>query len=167
MRTGIKTIVAALLFAGLTWDAVAADPLRAGISAYNRKDYVAAARLFSPLARHGNAKAQSYLGFMYSTGRGVPKSYAAAAWWARRAAEQGEPGAQYLLGLMYDKGQGVPQDYVEAYMWLNLSSGQARPPGRKFGARMRDALATKMTYEELALAQHRSVTWYALRERRR
>ncbi len=167
MRKTVRTIVASLLFAVAALAPAYADSFQSGVAAYNHKNYVAAARLFLPLANHGHVRAQSYLAFMYSTGHGVPKNYVAAAWWAKRAAKQGEPGAQYLLGLMYDKGQGVPQDYVAAYMWLNLSSAHAPPSGRKHGALIREAVATKMTYEQLAEAQHRSLAWIPVRERRR
>ena len=52
-----------------------AASLRAGMAAYNREDFNAAATIFRPLALAGDARAQSYLGYMYSTGRGVPQDY--------------------------------------------------------------------------------------------
>lgn len=115
-------------------------------------------------AEQGDPRAQSRLAYMYWAGRGVPKNDVFAAGWALRAAMQGEPRAQYLLGLLYDRGHGVPQSYVAAYMWLNLSSVRA-PSSRPFIARMRDALATKMTHDELFEAQQRSVVWIPVRER--
>jgi hypothetical protein len=60
----------------------------------------------------------------------------------------------------------VPQDYVEAYMWLNLSAAHAPPSSRRFSAQIREALATKMTYEELYDAQLRSYFWRPAQERR-
>ncbi|WP_246648815.1 tetratricopeptide repeat protein [Bradyrhizobium canariense] len=68
--------------------------------------------------------------------------------WYRRAAEQGDTRAQYSLGLLYDRGFGVPQDIVEASKWLNLSTAAAPPPVREPGARIRDAVTTKMTRGE-------------------
>src|SRR5436190_8733450 len=76
-------------------------------------------------AEGGNARAQTRLGFMHETGRGVPQDYVVAAMWYRDAAEQGEPGAQHLLGLLYDKGFGVPLDLIEALKWVNLAAGRA------------------------------------------
>ncbi|WP_354095625.1 tetratricopeptide repeat protein [Bradyrhizobium sp. RT10b] len=64
-------------------------------------------------------RAQSHLGFMFETGRGVPQNYTEAAMWYRRAADSL---AQYSLGLLYDRGQGVPRDIVEASKWLNLAA---------------------------------------------
>ena len=76
---------------------VPAQSLRQGVSAFKRQDYVAASRSFIPLAERGNAAAQSYLGYMFETGRGVPQNYTEAAMWYRRAAEQGDGLAQYSL----------------------------------------------------------------------
>jgi hypothetical protein len=158
--------VGCLFLAFSAWAPAHAGSLRSGIAAYNRADYVTAMRHFLPLAERGNARAQAYLGFMYSTGRGVPKNYVAAALWTERAAQQGDVAAQYQLGLMYDKGHGVPLDFVEAYKWFNLSSADSRSRGREFGARLREAVATKLTHEELAEAQYRSTAWFPIRERR-
>src|SRR5215468_6513355 len=116
--------VVALLLSG-AGHAAYAQSLRDGVSAYNRQDYVRASGIFIPLAERGVAPAQTWLGFMFQTGRGVPQNYTEAAMWFRRAAEQGDSLAQYSLGLLYDKGQGVPQDIVEAGKWLNLSAAAA------------------------------------------
>ena len=67
-----------------------AQSLGQGVAAFKRQDYVAASRSFIPLAERGDASAQSYLGFMFETGRGVPQNYTEAAMWYRRAAEQGD-----------------------------------------------------------------------------
>ena len=85
-----------------------AQSLRDGVAAYNRQDFVRASNIFIPLAERGVAPAQTWLGFMFQTGRGVPQNYTEAAMWYRRAAEQGDSLAQYSLGLLYDKGQGGP-----------------------------------------------------------
>ena len=58
-----------------------ADPVADGIAAYHRKDYATAHRLWRPLAERGNAGAQSNLGVLYATGRGVPKSKELAYMW--------------------------------------------------------------------------------------
>src|ERR1017187_8786599 len=52
-----------------------AASFRQGVSAFNRADYLSASRVFIPLAEQGVAAAQSYLGFMFETGRGVPQNY--------------------------------------------------------------------------------------------
>lgn len=137
----------------------------AGERAYYRGDYVRAAYLLLPKADAGAAVAQSFLGYQYQYGLGVPKSYEEAARWFHRAAEQGEPTAQFFLGLLYDRGQGVAEDPVEAEKWLDLAAARAPKLKREYWATMRDAIAGKMTMDELAEARRRAVTWYPLRER--
>lgn len=141
-----------------------AQSFRQGVSAFQRQDYVTASRIFISLAERGNAPAQTYLGFLFETGRGVPMNYTEAAMWYRRAAEQGDSRAQYSLGLLYDRGQGVPQDIVEASKWLNLSTAASPPRVRESRARIRDAVTTKMTRGEIAQARLRALEWAPSRE---
>ena len=155
--------VLALVLA-LAATAANAQSLGQGLSAFQRQDYVTASRIFIPLAERGNAAAQSYLGFLFETGRGVPQNFTEAAMWYRRAAEQGDSRAQYSLGLLYDRGQGVPQDIVEASKWLNLSTAAAPPRVRESRARIRDAVTTKMTRGEIAQARLRALEWAPSRE---
>ena len=97
---------------------------------------------------------------MYETGRGLPQNYFEAAKWYSRAAVQGDGWAQFELGMLYNKGEGVVRDLVQSYMWLTLSASQAVGDDRDFKARMRDALASKMTPEQVAAAQEMARTWY-------
>src|SRR5450631_3679914 len=142
-----------------------AASFRQGISAFDRQDYVAASQIFIPLAEQGVPAAQSYLGFMFETGRGVPQNYTEAAMWFRRAAEQGDSLAQYSLGLLYDRGFGVPRDVVEASKWLNLAAAAAPRRAREARARIRDAVTTKMTRGEIARSRSRALEWAPSRER--
>jgi len=103
------------------------DPLEDGIAAYQRGDFVAALRLFQPLAERGDASAQCNLGVMYEQGRGVAQNYREAMKWFRLAAVQGNASAQSNLGVMYYKGQGIAQDYGEAMRWYRLAAGQRNP----------------------------------------
>ncbi len=150
------------VFAG---DVAEAATFRQGVSAFSRQQYLLASQIFFPLAEQGDPAAQSYLGFMFETGRGVPQNYTEAAMWYRRSAEQGDSLAQYSLGLLYDKGQGVPQDIVEANKWLNLSTASAPRGAREARARLRDAVTTKMTRGEIARARLRALEWVPTRER--
>jgi TPR repeat protein len=146
-------------FLGITVTGVArADTLGAGSAAFSRGDYSSAARLLLPIAERGNARAQAMVGFMYATGQGLPQAYDAAGYWYRLAAEQGDTTAQYLLGLAYDKGQGVPQDEVAAYKWLNLAAANAPKRTRENFAKLRNAVASKMSRGQVAAGQ-----WHALR----
>jgi TPR repeat protein len=163
-RVGIVAVTAViLLFSAI--EVAEAQSFRQGVSAFNRQDYVSASRIFIPLAEQGVPAAQSYLGFMFETGRGVPQNYTEAAMWYRRAAEQGDSRAQYSLGLLYDRGQGVPRDIVEASKWLNLSTAAAPRRAREARARIRDAVTSKMTRGEIARARLRALEWAPSRER--
>jgi hypothetical protein len=132
--------------------AFAGDQLRLGMSAAAAHNYVRAAEIFLPLAVAGDPRAQSYLGFMYQNGQGVPQNYMVSAGWYRCAADRGFANAQYQLGLLYDRGLGVPQDYVLAYVWLNLAVGGAGPE-RDHWIPIRDAVRTKLTLLERQIAQ--------------
>ena len=64
-------------------------------------------------------------------------------------------------------GRGVPQDYVEAHMWFNLAAvaGSAPPVGAPSGVnrgvfvKARDAVAERMTADQIAEAQRRAREW--------
>ena len=163
-RRGVLIAMVAMLLLAAGNFAEAAT-FRQGVSAFNRQNYVLASQIFIPIAERGEAAAQTYLGFMFETGRGVPQNYTEAAMWYRRAAEQGDSLAQYSLGLLYDRGQGVPRDIVEASKWLNLAVAAAPPRAREARVRIRDAVAGKMTRGEIAQARLRALEWAPSRER--
>lgn len=143
-----------------------ADALSAAEHAFARRDYARAAPVLLVAAERGLPVAQTYIGFMYQNGLGVPRDYAVAASWLNQAAEQDEPTAQFLLGLLFDKGYGVPQDWVQAEVWLNLAASQASANERDYWARIRDAVAEKLTLDQLAEAQQRAFDWASIASRR-
>jgi hypothetical protein len=102
---------------------------------------------------------------MYSRGQGVPQDYREAAYWCSRAADQGNPEGQYLLGLMYDKGQGVPASSPRAYIWLNLAAARVSGNRRDLFYRVRDSVATKMTPDQITVAQRAALEWAPTVER--
>ena len=107
-------------------------------------------------AEAGDASAQWDLAF-YSF---AVKHYTAAEAWYRRAAEQGHVGAQRDLARLYTNGLGVPQNNVEAYKWLSLSASRSiTAVDQERRGRYRDALAERMTPEQLAEAQRRARAW--------
>ncbi|MDD5275829.1 MAG: DUF4124 domain-containing protein [Methylovulum sp.] len=93
-------------------------------AAFAANDYIKALALLTPLAEHGNPRAQNDLGVMYSLGLGVPKDLREGFYWRQKAADQGYGLAQYYLGLMYVNGQGVPRDSAEGMKWLRKAAGQ-------------------------------------------
>jgi len=120
-----------------------------GFTAYQSGDYATALREWEPLAKQGNASAQSNLGVMYAKGQGVLQDYKTAVKWYRLAAEQGNASALGNLGVMYALGRGVIQDNVYAHMWGNI----AVSIGGKDKGKVRDFVAKKMTPADISAAQ--------------
>ena len=107
----------------------------------------------------GDASAQLTLGFMYDRGQRVPQQSATAAFWYGRAADQGHADAQFNLGRMYANGDGVPRDSIEAHMWYDLSAAQLSGEEREKLVRFSDAIAERMTAEQIAEAQRLAREW--------
>ena len=160
-RLGVALVLASLWSAPLA----SANEFDDGERAYARADYTRAAAIFSREAERGQAAAQSYLGYMYAQGLGVPRDDVEAVQWLRRAADQGYPAAQFLLGQMTDKGHGVKQDFVEAEVLLDLAVAHAAPKERDYWTRIRDAVASKLTRAELAEAEKRALEWLPIQQR--
>ena len=75
-------------------------------------------------AETGDANAQVALGWIYSSGNGIPVDKARAARWYRLAAEKGNLNAQRALGWMYFEGQGVERDLKESALWYHKAADQ-------------------------------------------
>jgi TPR repeat protein len=148
-----------ILFGAGTMRSGFADGLTRGTSAYVGGDYVRAVRELTAAASRGNARAQGRLGFMYENGFGVPQNYAAAADLYRSAAAQGDTFAQSRLGLSYDKGHGVPQNAILSYKWLDLAAAKAPSRQRDFYRRLRDAVASKMSSDQIVEGQRLALMW--------
>jgi len=140
------------LLAIFSFAAISGADFNAGLTAYNKGDYMTAVKEWRPLADQGGAAAQFNLGLMYYDGHGVPLDYAKAAEWFTKAAEQDYAKAQYDLGAMYGVGKGVKRDYVQAYKWLNLCAAK----GDDRCAEQRDLIAKKLKPSQLATAQRLS-----------
>ena len=108
----------------------AAKALQRGEAAYNRKDYGTALRELQPLAQHGNAVAQNWLGRMYQQGLGVLKNENEAVRFYRQAAAQGYAAAQSNLASMYAEGRGVPKDENEAVRLYRQAAAQGLAMGQ-------------------------------------
>jgi uncharacterized protein len=80
--------------------------------------------------------------------------------WYRKAADQRDARAQNNLGLAYANGRGVSQDYIEAYKWFNGAAAIASHKDvRERAMKHQDAVAKKMTPEQIAEAQKRASEW--------
>ncbi len=73
----------------------------------------------------------------------------------RAAADAGDQRAMLALGRRYVQGLGVVQDYVEAHKWLNLAASL----GEAAAVEERDALAARMTPQQVATAQELAAAW--------
>jgi TPR repeat protein len=162
--TAARSTLLAILFAilvfgtGTTRAAVAGGSTR-GTAAYSRGDYTRAIRELAPAASRGIPRAQGQLGFMYENGFGVPQNYAAAADLYRSAATQGDVFAQSRLGLSYDKGHGVPKNVILSYKWLDLAAAKGAGRERDYYRRLRDAVASKMTSDQIVEGQRLALIW--------
>ena len=144
-----RKFIAILMTLVLVTSSVWAGDYEDGVSAYEKNDYVTALKKFKVSASQGNEKAQFYLGLMNDAGNGVSQDYAEAMRWYKLAAAQGNANAQFNIGKIYDEGNGVAQNYVQAHMWSNLSALD----GDADSVKLRDAVAAKMTSQQIAEAQ--------------
>lgn len=137
------------ILAALSASVPAFADFHAGLEAYQKGDFVGAAKEWRPLAEGGDPVAQYNLGLLYLDGHGVPQSTEEAANWFRRAAEQDYTEAQHNLGAMYASGQGVKKDYVQAYKWLNICAAK----GNAGCIAQRDLIAKKLKAGQVAEGQ--------------
>lgn len=158
-RSALPALLFVILFAAATMRPAFAEGLTRGAGAYARGDYARAVRALAPAASRGNARAQAQLGFMYENGFGVPQNYAAAADLYQSAAAQGNVFAQSRLGLSYDKGHGVPQSLILSYKWLDLAAARATNRERDYYRRLRDAVASKMSSDQIVEGQRLALSW--------
>lgn len=119
------------------------------------QNYLEAKDWFKKAADQGHAGAQVNLGTLYSLGQGATFSDHMALFWFQKAADQRNALAFAKLGMMYERGRGVPQSLVEAHMWYNLSVAY----GEKRSAEARNAVATRMTADQIAEAEERAKQW--------
>jgi TPR repeat protein len=153
----IAALVIALLRAGPAGAADADAAFREGLAAYNTGSYARALAAWEPIAKAGDARAQAGLGFMYYSGRGVPRDSARAAELFHLAADQSEPTAQLFLALMHFKSDGVPASAPLAMMWAELAIA-----GGQVGAfELRGTIMQSMTDAERAEGWRLLAEWRA------
>ena len=71
------------------------------------------------------------------------------------SANNGDAKAMLALGRLYMQGLGVPQNYVQAHMWFSLAASRFEAEAVK----ERDALAARMSAEQVAEAQKMAAAW--------
>ena len=123
------------------------------------EDDAEAVKWFRKAAEQGNADAQHSLGNHYYYGTGVQQDYTEAVKWFSKLADQGSRPAQIRVGECYQNGEGVQKDLVTAYMWFNLASYNGRAEDK------REAIAKRMTKEQIAEGQKLSREWQEKRKK--
>jgi hypothetical protein len=111
-----------------------------------------AAEWYRKAALQGDPEGKYRLGLCYDRGLGVPKNEALAAKWFSKAAQGGNASAQHELGDCYRLAKGVGTDLPKAYFWCNLAAASGNDDARD----ARDALARRLTKEEICQAQRQS-----------
>ena len=89
MKSFTRSLLFALAFATGAWVPVQAQTLDQAVAAFQRADYKTAFAGFKRLADQGNPKAQSYLGSMFTDGKGVPRNDQSAYFWFLLSSAQG------------------------------------------------------------------------------
>jgi TPR repeat protein len=113
-------------------------------------------------AQSGDDDAQFYLGALYSSGVGRPKSEEQAFQWFSRAADQGHSHAMLVLSGLYAIGRGTLKDNISAYKWAYIISVGTHVEEFRNGARqLMTLLETKMTAGDLNRARSEAVAWHA------
>jgi len=120
--------------------------------AYNAKDYETAFKLFTKLAKQGNADAQTSLGYMYQMGQGCEKDEAKTVELYSKGAEAKQPYALYNLAILYENGiGGVEHDQFKAYELHLEASTLGVPPAMYEAALMLErGLGCVQNYSEAA-----------------
>jgi len=99
-----------------------ANNVQEGINEGSKGNYRKSYKILMPLAREGNAQAQSAVGYMLSKGLGVKRNRESAVYWYKQSASQGNTTAQFNLGMAYVKGRGVRRNLIYAYMWWDIAA---------------------------------------------
>ena len=94
-----RIMIGGLIAAAQIWGIAGAiaGPWEDGMVSYTRGDYMPAIRLFRPLAKQGNARAQHLIGVMYHRGQGVARNSVRALAWFTLAAARGDKDAKAKL----------------------------------------------------------------------
>jgi hypothetical protein len=89
-----------------------------GLAAYRRNDFKTSIKILTPLAEHGDARAQYVLGRQYQFGQGVKIDRAAAYYWYRRAEAKGHLEARLFRVLLEKRWKLSAADKARALRQL-------------------------------------------------
>jgi Sel1 repeat len=115
-------------------------------------------------AQAGDDDAQFYLGALYSSGVGRPRSDQEAFRWFSRATNQGHAHSMLILAGLYASGRGVTKDSVKAYSWAYIVASASKADEDRNGARqLMSLLMKRMTSDEIGRAVVDARAWRAVR----
>lgn len=95
--------------------------------AFQRGWFLTSMAMATPLAENGDPAAQTLLGVLHETGRGIARDYIKAAEWYQLAAAQGSAEAALRLGQFYLLGNGVPADTKKAADYFEIAAEAEKP----------------------------------------
>ena len=130
-----------------------AKEVKKGIEAYNVGDYAACLSMCMPDAEKGDPVAQFCI--VQANGWGVPMNDVEAARLYRLAAEQGFLPAVNGIAYVNARGIGIPKDVIEGFMWYEIGAQL----GDLDAVVKRDALAEKMSAEDITAATAKATAW--------
>src|ERR1700680_4072361 len=119
---------------------------------------------YSQAAQSGDSEAQFYLGALYSSGVGRPRSDEESFRWFSRAADQGHSHSMLVLSGLYAIGRGTSKSDFNASKWAYIVSAGARAEEFDKGPRQpRGVLKTRRRPEEVNRARPKPARWHAVR----
>ncbi len=126
---------------------------------YHVGNYTAAYSGFRDLADYGSAGAQTMLGHLYWSGKGVTQSHGKAVMWFHRAAERGYAPAQLALGRAFAQGLGTQQDRVQGAMWMSLAAERGATSVQSIAQQELARLTKDFTQAQLNAVTQRKRSW--------
>lgn len=116
----------------LSYPFIALAGFNEALTAFQAKDYSAAAREARQVAEAGDARGSYLLGVMYQNGLGVPANMAEAAAWYGKAAQGHVAGAYSKLAQLYARGEGVEKNPDKALAYARQGDQVGDPEGSLF-----------------------------------
>lgn len=129
------------------------------VAAYEAGQFRVARHEFKALAAQGSAIAETMLGTMYATGKGVKADPGTAVAYFYRAAHRGYAPAQLALSDAFAKGMGTVPDLGAAYKWARLSQVRGYGATAEVSRAAVAELAAKITPDERRKVDREVLNW--------
>jgi len=94
-----KLLLLIIILLGL--NSISHSGMKEAVKAVDNQEWDVAIKELTPEAKKGNTKAQTFLGWLYSSGTGVKQDQEKAFFWYEKAARQKYPAAQMRLARLY------------------------------------------------------------------